>query len=318
MAAFSDSVSPIVPWTTKAGMTAEVVSTVRSYTPSGGGTAMDAALTFCTSKLAGISSSNARVIVLVTDGVPNDRSTTLSAAKTAKDAGVKLVTVGVGNADSSFLGELASTSDHTFSAPFDYVAVGLASDIATVLCGATATTTARKMLDSGGASLCRGYADGELRLVDESGAVTTASGSGILQIYNNGGWAPICDGFDTEDDYPGRFTNILQPGLFRGQVNTVCRQLGLDPRGFKIPTKPASPGIWPVIKAWDVSSFNCAGRNMCQRRLNVHPFTCILGKDEWMTYGNYGRLADCSGARWKEVKNCIPPNQAVLHAKSCK
>lgn len=47
-----------------------------------------------------------RVIVLITDGQPNDRAATLQAARVARAAGIELVAVGTNGADHAFLSAL--------------------------------------------------------------------------------------------------------------------------------------------------------------------------------------------------------------------
>lgn len=317
VAAFSSGVTSVVPWTPKAGMTAEVVNAVRSYAPSGGGTAMEAALAFCASQLAGTSGANTRVIILVTDGVPDDQSTTLAAAAAAKGAGIKLATVGVGNADSAFLAQLATSTGYAFSALFDYAAVGLASEVAAALCApaaAAAERATRRLASTAPCHLGQGYADGALRLVDSLGGASTASGTGILEIYKSD-WGTVCkSSFEADDMYPSRFTNNIDPYVFKGQINTVCRQLGLDPRGAHVRTWVGTT-LPDVTQAWDVRSANCAGQNLCQARSNVD-FTCVQGKDEWTTYGTFERLADCTGAGWKEAVGCFN-NYVYLEAQPC-
>ena len=48
-----------------------------------------------------------KVMVLITDGVPDDRSATLDAARLARARGVTLIPIGTGNADHDFLASLA-------------------------------------------------------------------------------------------------------------------------------------------------------------------------------------------------------------------
>lgn len=48
-----------------------------------------------------------KVLVLITDGVPDDREGTLEAARVARAAGVTLIPIGTGNADHAFLAALA-------------------------------------------------------------------------------------------------------------------------------------------------------------------------------------------------------------------
>lgn len=48
-----------------------------------------------------------RVIVLITDGMPDDRESTLEAARLARARGVTLIPIGTGDADHAFLASLA-------------------------------------------------------------------------------------------------------------------------------------------------------------------------------------------------------------------
>ncbi|MDZ7799958.1 MAG: vWA domain-containing protein [Trueperaceae bacterium] len=48
-----------------------------------------------------------KVLVLITDGVPDDRDGTLEAARMARAAGITLIPIGTGNADHAFLAALA-------------------------------------------------------------------------------------------------------------------------------------------------------------------------------------------------------------------
>lgn len=52
-----------------------------------------------------------RAMVLVTDGAPDDRDTTLGAALRAREAGVDIIAIGTGEADHAFLAMLASRHD---------------------------------------------------------------------------------------------------------------------------------------------------------------------------------------------------------------
>ncbi|MFO7829508.1 MAG: VWA domain-containing protein, partial [Bacteroidales bacterium] len=48
-----------------------------------------------------------KVIILITDGVPDDREATLEAARLARPRGVTLIPIGTGEADHAFLATLA-------------------------------------------------------------------------------------------------------------------------------------------------------------------------------------------------------------------
>ena len=52
-----------------------------------------------------------RVIVIVTDGMPDSREAALSSADNAKSKGIDIITIGTDDADTSFLKQLASRTD---------------------------------------------------------------------------------------------------------------------------------------------------------------------------------------------------------------
>lgn len=52
-----------------------------------------------------------RVICLVTDGAPNNPNSALAAAQLAKDAGIKIITIGTDDADKNFLALIATQKD---------------------------------------------------------------------------------------------------------------------------------------------------------------------------------------------------------------
>ena len=75
----------------------------------GGSTNMTQGLLVATEKLAGRIGS--RVIVIATDGDPDNRSTALRAAEKAKKNGVDIISIGTDDANRDFLKKLASRSD---------------------------------------------------------------------------------------------------------------------------------------------------------------------------------------------------------------
>jgi Mg-chelatase subunit ChlD len=54
-----------------------------------------------------------KVLILITDGVPDDRGATLAAARVARARGVTLIPIGTGNADHDFLASLAGRPELT-------------------------------------------------------------------------------------------------------------------------------------------------------------------------------------------------------------
>lgn len=139
VAEFSSGVIPVVPLTPKPSVTAETIIHILTHTPSQGSTGMDVAIASCHTQLTSIAlaDTNTRAIILITDGQPDSVGMALNAATAAKAAGLKLVTVGVGQADTDFLRGAASAPEYAFSAKFDYEATSLATGIAKVMCPAT-------------------------------------------------------------------------------------------------------------------------------------------------------------------------------------
>lgn len=70
---------------------------------------MTHALQLATEELTPI--NGLRAIVVVTDGMPNDPTTTLSMAQRAKKNGIEIIAIGTDDADKDFLNKLASRSD---------------------------------------------------------------------------------------------------------------------------------------------------------------------------------------------------------------
>lgn len=70
-----------------------------------GRTAMERGLALASARLA--RRGGRRVIVLITDGMPDDREATLQAARSARAQGITLIPIGTGNADRAFLDTLA-------------------------------------------------------------------------------------------------------------------------------------------------------------------------------------------------------------------
>ena len=58
-----------------------------------------------------------RVMVLITDGMPNNREATLHAAAVARAQGITLVAIGTGHADEAFLSALTSRPELAVSVP---------------------------------------------------------------------------------------------------------------------------------------------------------------------------------------------------------
>jgi Ca-activated chloride channel family protein len=74
-----------------------------------GSTNMADAINLATEELNAL--SGVRAIVIATDGMPDNRNSTLSAARIARDAGIDVIAIGTDDADREFLGKIASRSD---------------------------------------------------------------------------------------------------------------------------------------------------------------------------------------------------------------
>ncbi|MFH0774085.1 MAG: vWA domain-containing protein [bacterium] len=94
---------------------AELKKKISALSPMGG-TPMDSAIALaCNEMLRDGGVEN--IIVLLTDGIPNDPVATESYANQAKASGVKIITIGVGpDVDIEFLKKIASTSDDYYFA----------------------------------------------------------------------------------------------------------------------------------------------------------------------------------------------------------
>lgn len=66
-----------------------------------------------------------RTLVLVTDGQPDDRAQALEAAHVARSAGITIIAIGTDDADSVFLGLLASASELAMPVSSDRLASGI-------------------------------------------------------------------------------------------------------------------------------------------------------------------------------------------------
>ena len=75
----------------------------------GGTTNMTHAITLAAGQLS--EAEGKRALVIVTDGMPDNRSTALAAARRATSEGIDIITLGTGDADHKFLKKLASRND---------------------------------------------------------------------------------------------------------------------------------------------------------------------------------------------------------------
>jgi molecular chaperone DnaK len=102
---FSDSAQLLCRPETDCNAIASVLSGLSAY----GTTNMEAAIEMAAAELSGLAGT--RALVVVTDGLPDNPARTLAAARNARSQGIRIITIGTENADSSFLRQLASGSD---------------------------------------------------------------------------------------------------------------------------------------------------------------------------------------------------------------
>ena len=106
----------------------EEVSLLRRYVEDlkvGGTTNMADGISLTAGRLA--DRSRARVMVVVTDGRPNDEKAALAAADDAKRRGVDIITIGTDDADGALLARLASRSELSTMVSSGALGAGIAS-----------------------------------------------------------------------------------------------------------------------------------------------------------------------------------------------
>jgi len=70
-----------------------------------------------------------KVIVIVTDGMPNSPEKTVKAAKQAKDKGIDIITIGTDDANEEFLKRLASRDELNIMVSRDQLAKSISSSV---------------------------------------------------------------------------------------------------------------------------------------------------------------------------------------------
>lgn len=88
---------------------AEKISSYLEPVTAGGSTNMDSALSFAKQRLE--DEMGPKVVLLVTDGMPDSRQETRETAKGLTEAGMDIITVGTDDADEEFLKAISSRSD---------------------------------------------------------------------------------------------------------------------------------------------------------------------------------------------------------------
>jgi Ca-activated chloride channel family protein len=89
-----------------------------------GSTNMADAIALATERITGLNGS--RVIVLVSDGEPDNRDATIKAALSAKNSGIDIITIAVDHADTEFLKLIATRSDLAAQVPATEIQSGIA------------------------------------------------------------------------------------------------------------------------------------------------------------------------------------------------
>lgn len=112
-----------------------------------GSTPMDEAIALTREELL-TDSQNVNVLILLTDGYPDDEDTTLEEAELAKEEDIRIIAIGVGDGvDSDYLEDLASTPDDYYfveeSLQLESTFTAIASRLVTESSGGTAGITRR-------------------------------------------------------------------------------------------------------------------------------------------------------------------------------
>ncbi|MCL2150416.1 MAG: VWA domain-containing protein [Dehalococcoidia bacterium] len=121
----------LISFDTEARLICEPVGDIQILTPGvramrvGGSTNMVKAIKLAHDKLKGLVGT--RVIVMATDGMPDNADATLKAARAAKDAGIDFIAIGTDDANQNFLGKLATRQDLAAKVSSDMFAQAIAS-----------------------------------------------------------------------------------------------------------------------------------------------------------------------------------------------
>ena len=87
----------------------QLVNAINSIN-SGGGTNMSEAFSVARQELRNRESNATPLVIVVTDGIPDSKTTTTQEANKIKSNGIKIAAIGAGNVDHSYLSSLASTA----------------------------------------------------------------------------------------------------------------------------------------------------------------------------------------------------------------
>lgn len=121
----------LIGFDTEARLICEPVSDLQVLMPGvkalrvGGSTNMVKAIKMAHGKLKGLEGT--KVIVMATDGQPDDDLATLKVARMAKDDGIDFIAIGTDDADQKFLGKLATRQDLATKVSSDMFAQAIAS-----------------------------------------------------------------------------------------------------------------------------------------------------------------------------------------------
>ena len=94
---------------------------------TGGNTNMSAAIRLAIAELK--NKPGFRVMVIVSDGEPNNQESALNVAKQAKYHGIDIITIGTDDADEEFLKKIASRTELNIMVNRDQLAQGIASTV---------------------------------------------------------------------------------------------------------------------------------------------------------------------------------------------
>ncbi len=121
----------LIGFDTEPKLICEPVGDIQVLTPGvkalrvGGSTNMAKAVTMAHGKLKGL--EGARVVVIATDGQPDNALAALKAARAAKDDGIDFIAIGTDDANQNFLGKLATRQDLATKVSSEVFAQAIAS-----------------------------------------------------------------------------------------------------------------------------------------------------------------------------------------------
>ncbi|MBM4055473.1 MAG: VWA domain-containing protein [Planctomycetes bacterium] len=103
---------------------ADVIAAIENLSPKGS-TNMTAAIHMAQEKLS--DTTGDKVICIVTDGMPDNKDTTLDAAKEAKIHGIEIMAIGTDDADKTFLEQIVTRKELSVKVLRDQLQTGIVS-----------------------------------------------------------------------------------------------------------------------------------------------------------------------------------------------